>query len=185
MSHNTPVSIDPAIDQPLMMRKGRDGSILFKFFSEDGSAYPITDNFRFIIKASENAKKNIVDLTDAGDSITITDNEILVELTDDETNIDRQLCFYELINTSSNQSWFASTVKIIKGESATRVTSEIQATISLGEQVVSVTVTLPNTTVTVDKVLAVFQEMTTDEKVEFASLIYAQIADLIANPVIP
>ena len=142
MAHEQPIKPDPGINQPLILRRKRNATVVFRFKDTEGNDYPITDNFRFVLKpmAESGEGDHLIDITNA-DLLVIESNEIRVPFTEENSDIDRKKCYYELINTTSGQNWFQDYVQVIQGNAPDGTVTEVEGTINIGEQVVSVTMT--------------------------------------------
>jgi hypothetical protein len=147
MSHTTPLKADPGINQPLIIRKARATELIFRFWTDEDHtiAYEIDDDFRFILKPmaeTEDEDDYLMDLTN-DDLLVIEDNEIRVPVTVLNSTIDRPKCFYELINTTTDQNWCQDEVRILTGKAPNEDTvTEVDAQINIGDNVVNVEITL-------------------------------------------
>lgn len=143
MSHTPPLKADPGINQDIEIRKSRNASIVFSFLDADGVDYPITDDFRFVLKpmAEADDADAIMDITNA-DDLVISGNTITVPITEEDSNIDRPKCYYELINTTTGKNWFQGDVQIKKGKASEDIVTELSATVNLSGTTVSAEVTL-------------------------------------------
>ena len=143
MSHTTPIKPDPGKNQPLILRRKRNATVVFRFKDTEGNDYPITDNFRFVLKpmAESGEGDHLIDITNA-DLLVIEGNEIRVPFTEENSDIDRPKCYYELINTTTKVNWFQGDVPIIRGKAPDGTVTEVEGTINIGEQVINVTMTV-------------------------------------------
>lgn len=154
MSHNTPITPDPAYDQPIVLRKARNGDIIFRFKDTEGNPFPIEDEFYLNIKINDKATGNLLQLsTDEEEELEIDENEIIAHFTEDNSNIDRSSCFWELFNRTTGKSWFASKVSIITGANNSGAESSVEVTINLGDQVIEVTLEVART-MTADEIVS-------------------------------
>lgn len=148
MSHRTTINSDPGRNVDLILRRSRNATIIFRFFSDVAKTIPyvIVDHFEFNLKTSDKTSGNILQFADqviVGTSLLIIDeNEIRIPFTDTLSDIDRNKCFYELKNKTSKQNWFQGQVQIITGESSEDTTTEVEGTISIGDVVVETTITV-------------------------------------------
>jgi hypothetical protein len=146
MSHSTPLKADPGINQPLIIRRARAATIVFRFWTDEDHTveYAIEDDFRFILKpmAESSESDALIDITNAT-SLVIDGNEIRVPLTVANSDIDRKKCYYELINTTTDQNWFQDYVQIISGSAPESSTvTEADGQINVGDNVVEVNISV-------------------------------------------
>jgi hypothetical protein len=145
MSHSTPLSTDPGINQDIVIRRSRNATIVFRFFDKatPPAAYNILDSFRFILKpmAESADSEALIDITNAT-TLVIDANEIRVPLTEANSDIDRTKAYYELRNTTSGQNWYQGVVTITRGLAQDGTETEVEGTINVGDTVVTGTITI-------------------------------------------
>lgn len=146
MANPTPLKADPGINQPLIIRRARAATIVFRFWTDEDHTieYDITDDFRFILKPMAESSEDdaLIDITNA-DDLVIDGNEIRVPLTVLKSDIDRKKCYYELINTTTDVNWFQDEIQIVTGKAPSITTvTEVDQTLTLGENVVETTITV-------------------------------------------
>jgi hypothetical protein len=164
MSHITPVTGDPAVRVPIILRKARNAVLVFDFVDADGNDIPIgegafaDDTFIVKIRVNDRALNNLLELTD-GNGLQIVDGNIQLEFTEENSDIDHYKCFFELINTFSGQNWYASPIFFNTGEPIEDTTTQVQSTINLGSQIIRCTISLQGFDITdfIDQLLFIVQ----------------------------
>lgn len=168
--HKEVVKVDPGINQDLIIRRSREAIIVFKFFNEDGSDYLIEDDFEFNLKSDDKKQAfDILQFTPA-DALPIVDNTISVMFDEDNSNIDRRTCYYELKNITSKQNWYQGKITILTGESPEHTTTGVNGTIDLGEKIIHTTMTLGGS-MTVAQIMAAIQTASLAELQALADLL--------------
>lgn len=147
MSHGTqPVTGDPAVRVPIVLRKARRAVIVFDFVDSDGVDIPIgvapyDKEFIARIRANDKALSNLLELIE-GEGLEIIDGNIELEFTEENSDIDIFKCFFELIDNTGKQTWYACPIFFNTGEPIEGTTTEVQTTINLGQQTIQATINL-------------------------------------------
>lgn len=136
--HKEVVKVDPGINQDIIIRRARNGTLTFRFVDET-----LEDDFSFtIFKGSQDKSDPVLEMLVAN-GLIIDGDEIRVPFTEDNSDIDRPTgCYYELKNLTSKQNWYQGKVRILTGESPENTTTEVTGTIRLGDQIVNTVMTL-------------------------------------------
>ncbi len=100
------LSFDPARLLTIYFRIERDGSRLLVFKNPDGTDYDVTTSeWEFFIKHKSDSTNKVMSLT-IGDGLTFVDtNKIQIDFTAENTNVREKEYFYELLNTTTNETW--------------------------------------------------------------------------------
>lgn len=77
-----------------------------------------------------------------GGDLTLDGNEIQVPFTESNSDIDAREVYYELKNTTTKQNWFQGPATILTGEGPEDTETEVERSINIGENVISVTLTV-------------------------------------------
>jgi hypothetical protein len=115
---------------------------VLRFLDSAGVAYDLGDDeFAFEMLSSD--KKATADVLRKiiGDGLSVVDNEILISFDEDDTDIDRDIVFWQLKNLTTVQNWFQGKGQIVSGL-IPEATSEVDQTINIGDNVVTVTMTI-------------------------------------------
>lgn len=142
MSHRKKVTGDPAKNVDLVIRKSRDAQIVFRFLDASSLPFPITDAFELNVKVHDKTSTNLLQLT-TSEGLTVSGNEITATFTVSNTAIDHYSCFWELKNTTTKQNWLTGKFYVLTGEALEDTTTEVEASVNTGDQVVEVTITIP------------------------------------------
>jgi hypothetical protein len=141
-------SFDPAEQLNLIFRKDRNGSKLFRFKGADGSPYSLAGiDLQLNIK-SASGLDDIIHLT-FGNGLTLgglSDDELTVVITAEQSAMARDLCFWELYNATSKKTWLCGNAYFI---SANRpdASTDIEITISLDSEIITIELQEAPTTV--------------------------------------
>lgn len=107
MSTNA-ISFDPSARLDLYCRKSRDGQKTLAFYNAAGDPYGIAGiDFKLNIKAKPGDSLNVLQLT-IGSGLTIgggDSNELIIALTDTQTNLKLVTYYWELFNDTTDQTW--------------------------------------------------------------------------------
>lgn len=165
--HKEVIKVDPGINQDIIIRRARNGTLTFRFVDET-----LEDDFSFtIFKGSQDKSDPVLEMLVAN-GLIIDGDEIRVPFTEDNSDIDRPTgCYYELKNLTSKQNWYQGKVRILTGESPEHTTTEVTGIIRLGQQIISTTITLAGATMSIAQILAAFQTATLAELQELADLL--------------
>lgn len=164
--HKEVVKVDPGINQDIIIRRARNGTLTFRFVDET-----LEDDFSFtIFKGSQDKSDPVLEMLVAN-GLIIDGDEIRVPFTEDNSDIDRPTgCYYELKNLTSKQNWYQGKVRILTGESPENTTTEVTGTIRLGDQIVNTVMTLAGS-MTVAQIMAAIQTATLAELQALADLL--------------
>lgn len=118
-------TFDPAVNLDLYFRKGRDGEKEFRFFDSEGNDYNLLDEFE--IRA------------DFEIELTQLDNVITLTVVGEQVENVRNGYFYEIVNTTTNRTWFVGTAHFTDTTSA-EVEHMVEVTVVLEGEPVEVTI---------------------------------------------
>jgi hypothetical protein len=121
----TKVSLDPAVNLDMYLRRGRDGVKEFRFL-ESGEPFLLVDDFEL---------KSDIDI-----SLVVEDNKLTLLVNGEDTVNARYTYYYQIVNTTKNQTWFCGTLYFTDTTKADFEQSE-DVNIIL-EEVVEVTINL-------------------------------------------
>lgn len=132
------VRAEPATPLDLQIRVNRNNQVTFRFFDEDGNDYDIDgDEWEFHVKRQPNGRNLI---RKENGELTISGNEIVVELDEVDTDLNPNTYYYELYNVSEVSTYINGSVYAVDGKFTGTVT---EATVTIySENVVNVTVTI-------------------------------------------
>ena len=119
------VSLDLAVNLDMYLRKGRYGVKEFRFL-ESGEPFLLADDFEF--------------KSDIGISLVVEDNKLTISVNGEDTVNARHSYYYQIVNTTTNQTWFCGTLYFTDTTKADFVQSEDVNVIL--EEVVEVTINL-------------------------------------------
>jgi len=98
-------SLDPSRRLDLYFRINRNGDLTIPVYGSDGLAFSLVyDDFSVSIKRNAGDRLDIITLT-VGHGITLSGNEIQIDLTADQTQITEGEYYWELLNVDENETW--------------------------------------------------------------------------------
>jgi hypothetical protein len=118
-------TFDPAINLDLYFRKGRNGEKEFRFFDSEGVAYPLDDEFEV--------------RSDFEITIAKLDNVLTLAVVGEQVKEVRNSYFYEIVNTTTNRTWFAGKAHFTDTTSA-EVADTTDIEINLEGEIIQVTI---------------------------------------------
>jgi hypothetical protein len=132
-------SFDPAEQLNLIFRKDRNGSKLFRFIGADRLPYSIAGIDLQVNIKSASGLDDLIHLT-IGNGLTLgglNNDELTVSITDEQSTISRDLCFWELYNATSKKTWLCGNAYFI---SANRpdASTDIEITITLEGETITI-----------------------------------------------
>jgi hypothetical protein len=137
-------TFDPAERLDLYYRKNRDGAITLVFTSSSGGAYNISANtFILKIKYKTSDITDVLSLT-SGSGLTIggvSNNELMVSITESQSDIKSVKYYWELFNDTTNQTWLCGDFVLYTGNHAD-IGDSSSSTILVGGTTISVSITL-------------------------------------------
>lgn len=178
MGHITPIRLDPGVNQPIEFRRACEATLIFRFKDAAGNDYAIEDDFRFsLYKESRDKRNPLINITNT-DELVIDGNEIQVPFDEENSDIDRRTCYYELKNLTTKKNWLQGEATVLSGEAPdTASTSEVERTINLGDNVISVTVSVGGGAFDISQFDP--SQLTTQQKVDLVSVLIDEIRNTI------
>lgn len=109
-------ALDPSRRLDLYIRVGRVATKTFSMLDSSGGDYSlIYEDFQVIIKQYPGHYKNVV-LLEVGSGLTISGNELLIELTVTQTDVAAGEYYWELYKNDDGQTWLSGKVFFHEGE---------------------------------------------------------------------
>lgn len=109
------VSLDPSRRLDLNFRCNRNGDIAFTVLDSAGAAFSLVyEDFQFIVKSYPGDRTNQINLT-VGSGITLSGNQILIEVTATQANLAAAQYYWELLQVDDNETWLSGNATFHQG----------------------------------------------------------------------
>lgn len=131
------INFDPAIELNLFFRIARTSSRTLIFSDENGNGYDIS-SIDWSLKIKRRDNTDLMSLT-IGSGLTVESNELIISVSDSDTDKPPGLYYWELVNNTTKQTWFYGNAYFINKQNPNS-DNDLDVTVNLTGTLVKVTI---------------------------------------------